>query len=149
MQWASSTARSGTFREERRRLEPLGRDVDEPDLPSAQSGLPLLPLALAERAVHERGGDAAGAQGVDLVLHQRDERRDHHRGARQEERGELKAETLTSPGGQDGDGGPAREHRPHDGFLPLAELLVPEMFAQRLLQIDLHLPSSLPRLPIE
>ena len=30
------------------RLEPLGRDIDEPDLSPAQRRLPLLPLGLVE-----------------------------------------------------------------------------------------------------
>src|SRR6185436_17714758 len=121
--------------EERRRLEPLRRHVHQPVLTAPQRRLPLLPFGIRQRAVHERGGDAPGAQRVHLILHQRDERRDHHRGALEEQRRKLVAEALASSGGQDGDGRPPREDGPHHRFLPLAERLVSKVLLQRLRQL--------------
>ena len=49
-------------------------------------------------------------EGVDLVLHQRDERRDHQRRATQEPRGDLEGEGLAG----------ARGHDAHDSRGPRA-----------------------------
>src|SRR6266702_7293251 len=54
-----------------------------------------------------------------LVLEEGEQRRDHHRRARQEERGELVAEGLAAARGQDQEDVLAREHR-GDGALLLA-----------------------------
>ena len=128
--------------EERGRLEPLWRDVDQAVFASPHRRLPFLALGIRQRAVDEGGGNPPGPQRVHLVLHQRHQRRDHHRGALQQQRRKLVAERLSPAGGKDGDGGPAREHRPDNGLLSLAERLVPEMLLQRLDQ--LHLPSPYP-----
>ena len=133
---------AGHRAQERRRPEPLGRDVHQPVLAAAQRRLPLLPLAVAQRAVDEGSRDAARPQRVDLVLHQCQKRRDHDGGPFQEQGRQLVAERFAAAGRQDGDGGPAREHRADHLLLPLAKCVVPEVLLQRLRQ--LHRPSPLP-----
>ncbi len=63
--------------EEARAAEPLGRDVDQPVVASADAG-ENFPLLLRRGGAGQGGGrDPAGAQAVHLVLHQGDQRRDH------------------------------------------------------------------------
>ena len=60
-------------------------------------------------------------QEVDLVLHQRDERRDDQRDAVEHERGELVAQALARAGGEDRQDGAAGEQAVDDGLLAFAE----------------------------
>ena len=55
----------------------------------------------AERGIQKRGGDAAGLEGVDLVLHQRDEWRDDDGQALPHERRQLVAQRLAAARGHD------------------------------------------------
>jgi hypothetical protein len=57
----------------------------------------------AERGVEKRGGDAAGLELVDLILHQRDERRDDDGEAGAREGGQLEAEGFAAAGGEEGE----------------------------------------------
>ena len=61
--------------------EPLGRDVHQTVGAGADTRLPFPALRVRQRAVHEGRRDAPCSEAVDLVLHQRDQRRRHHRGA--------------------------------------------------------------------
>ena len=54
-----------------------------------------------ERRGQERGGHAARLERVDLVVHQRDERRDHERRPGQEARRELVGQALAAARGRD------------------------------------------------
>jgi len=56
-------------------------------------------LAGRQRGIQKRGGNAAGLQRIHLVLHQRNQRRNHHRQAVARERGELETERLAPPVG--------------------------------------------------
>ena len=134
----------GHGREEGRGLEPFRSHVHEAVFAPAQRALTVLPFALRQRAVHERGRDSACAQRIDLVFHQGDERRDHHGGALEQQRRKLIAEALAAARRQDGDGGPAGEHRPDDGLLSLAKGVVPEMLLQGVEQLHLHSPYPTP-----
>ncbi len=80
--------------------EPLRRHVEQTQ--TAGQGVGAHPVALRrpQGGVVVGGGDAVGAQRVDLVLHQRDERRDHHRQPAVEQRRRLVAERLAAAGGQ-------------------------------------------------
>src|SRR5262249_17474511 len=82
-------------------VEALRRDVQQLQRPGAQLAVYLAELLLGERAVQARGGDAALAQHIDLVLHQRDQRRDNHGDALEEQRGELVAQRFAAAGGKD------------------------------------------------
>ena len=83
-------------------LKRSGATYSSRSVPGAQPLGDGARLGRAERRVQPRGGDAQPLQVVDLVLHQRDERRDDQRDALEQERGELVAQRLAGAG---------REHR--------------------------------------
>ena len=72
--------------------QPLRGDVEEPDRAVAVGALDPPLLGRVEVGVERRGGHAELLQGVDLVLHQRDQRRHDHRRRLGEHRRELVAE---------------------------------------------------------
>ncbi len=111
--------------------EPLGRDVEQLQLAGQQPILDRLRLLERERRVEPRGGDAARRQRVDLILHQRDERRHDEAGAVEHDRGQLVAEALAAAGREDRERRAPGEQRRDD--LPLAGTVVgePEDVAQR------------------
>ena len=80
--------------------EPLRSDVEQFVFAAVQAAKTRARFLGAERGIEKRGGHATGLEGVDLVLHQRDERRDHDRQARTGERGQLKTEGFAAAGGQ-------------------------------------------------
>ena len=81
-----------------RRHQALGRDVDQVDLAGAHQ--PLDAHRLFERLgrVEEGGAHADFGQRVDLVLHQRDQRRDDHADAVAQQRRDLVAQRLAAAG---------------------------------------------------
>ena len=79
-----------------------------------------------ERRIEPPGRDAAGRQGVDLVLHQGDQRRDDQRQARQHQGRKLVAERLAAAGGKDGRRRPAGQQVPNCVLLAGLELREPE-----------------------
>ena len=62
--------------------------------------------------------DRALKQGVDLVLHQRDQGRDYHRQALLHQRGHLVTEALAAAGGHHGERVPAFQNGPYDSSWP-------------------------------
>ncbi|HYE84737.1 MAG TPA: hypothetical protein VEA16_00175 [Vicinamibacterales bacterium] len=77
------------------------------------------------------GGHPTPVQLVDLIFHQRDERRDHDRHAREQDGGQLVTQRLS---------GSCRHHREHvvtgedridDALLPGPEMQMTEVRAQR------------------
>ena len=66
-------------------VQPLGRYVQQAKFAPAQTGQDLPPLLRVKTAVEIGGGDAVLAQSLDLILHERDERRDYKRQARQQQ----------------------------------------------------------------
>ena len=56
--------------------EPLGRDVEQVERAGRELALDCVLRRAVERRIEERGFDADVAQRVDLILHQRDQRRD-------------------------------------------------------------------------
>ena len=83
-------------------FEPLRRDVD--DLVAALRGQlqRLGDLVFRQRRVDVRRRDARRAQPLDLVLHQRDQRRDDQRQPRQQQRRDLVAKRFPRACGHDG-----------------------------------------------
>jgi hypothetical protein len=73
-------------------------DVHEVDLAGEHLLLDGLRLAPVERRIEAGGLDAKLGQGIDLVLHERDERRDDNGAARSEQGGNLVAQTLAAAG---------------------------------------------------
>ena len=78
--------------------EALGRDIDEFPIAVFHPVEPLALLWPAEGRVDHRGGNAARGEGIDLIFHQRDQRRDDDRDAAEAECGDLKAKRLASAG---------------------------------------------------
>ena len=81
MQWASSMAMRLRFEgveevAESRKSYALGGGVEDVELAVVGLHLHAADLGVGHGAVDEVGGDAAVFQGVDLVLHEGDERRD-------------------------------------------------------------------------
>jgi hypothetical protein len=72
--------------------EPFRCEVEHVDLALHDGTLDPCPLVGALRGVEERGLDPVGREGVDLVLHQGDERGDDHPDAVTDERWHLVAE---------------------------------------------------------
>ena len=95
-------------------------------------------LVRSQGRIEKRGRDPFGGEGVDLVLHQRDERRDDHRGARHQQCGELEAEALPRPRRHHDKRVSPLQHGTHDTFLAGAKGPEPEMAPQRLFKVNLH-----------
>ena len=91
-------------REERLGHQRLGRHVEQVELAAVKPGKHAARLAGLERGVVGGGADAGRLQRVDLVLHQRDERRDDDAGAGAHERRQLVAERLAAAGGHEHEG---------------------------------------------
>ena len=76
------------------------RDIKEAVLILVQAAQPAAPFVSGKSRVQKRRGDAAGLQRVNLVLHQRDQWRDHDSEARMHQRRQLEAQRLAATGGQ-------------------------------------------------
>jgi hypothetical protein len=76
----------------RRDAEPLRCDVQQVEVAGDERALDFLALPRLLRRVEEPRAHAERAQGVDLVLHQRDQRRDHDADAVAHERRDLVAQ---------------------------------------------------------
>ena len=91
--------------------EPLGRHVEQPAAIVADAREHLVALVRQQRAVQVRRRDAVDAQAVDLILHQRDERRDDDARCRDgrsrlracDQRRRLEAQRLAAAGRQHDD----------------------------------------------
>ena len=81
--------------------ERLGGDVQQVEFAGVQGAQHAARLAGLERRVVGGGADAGRPQRVDLVLHQRDERRDDDAGAGPHHGGELVAQRLAAAGGHE------------------------------------------------
>ena len=78
--------------------QPLGREVEQVELAGPELLLDDLARPRVLRRVEEVRADAELAQRLHLVLHERDERRDDHPGARPDQRGDLVAQRLAAAG---------------------------------------------------
>ena len=87
--------------EQARGQERLGGHVEQAHRAIPHPGHVLLVFVRLERAVQEQGRDAGGAQLLDLVLHQRDERRDNHGQTVEQQRRDLVAQRFAAAGGHD------------------------------------------------
>ncbi len=83
--------------------QPFGRHVEEAVASFTQPRQDRGLLVGGQRAVVERGGHAVADERVDLVLHQRNERRHDEAEPRSHERGRLEAQRLAAARGQDDD----------------------------------------------
>ncbi len=105
--------------------QPLRRDVEEPTPIFANARQHRVPLVGQQRAVQIRRRDAVDAQAVDLIFHQRNQRRDNERqaatrrrvrkarGGRVNQRRRLEADRLAAARRQDDDAVARGEDRVH------------------------------------
>jgi hypothetical protein len=77
--------------------------------------------------MQRRSADPAAIQLIDLVLHQRDERRDDERRAREQERRELESQRLAGPGRHHGQEILSRQDRLDELLLSVAKGSVTEV----------------------
>ena len=80
------------------RQQPLRRDVEQIELLLDQVARGAARLRRVELGMQCAGGDAKLAQRRDLIVHQRDQRRDHYRGAAPAQRRHLEADALAATG---------------------------------------------------
>jgi len=84
--------------EEARRQQALGRDVQQVEPAAREVALGLRRRLRVERGVEHRRFHPGLEERRDLVLHQRDQRRHHHRAALAHQRGYLVAQRLAAAG---------------------------------------------------
>jgi hypothetical protein len=114
----------------------LGRRVYEEELAGDR---PLLDRRVDLRRAEQYGDLPPAAphrvvQPRHLVVHQRDERRDHHDGLAAHQRRKLVADRLATAGRPEYGRVAAGQRRRHDVFLVGPEAVVPEVLEERLLQ---------------
>ena len=107
-----------------RREQALRGDVDQLVLSGGEVSKGDVHLPLGERAVEKRRRHARLLERRHLILHQRDERRDHQRAARQSQRRHLIADGLARPGGHHAQHVAAGEDGVDDFALTFAEGVV-------------------------
>ncbi len=110
--------------------EPLGRDVEKLQGRALEIGDHVLLLGTRECRVQERRPHARVAQRADLILHQRDQRRDHDADPVAQQRGDLVAERLAAAGRHQHERVAARFRCRDDRALLAAEGFVAEHLAQ-------------------
>ena len=106
--------------------QPFRREVQQVELAGPELLLDHVPGSLVQRRVEEVGAYPELAQRLHLVLHERDQRRDDHPGARPDQRRNLVAQRLAAAGRHQHERVVAGDHMRDDRFLVAAERLVPE-----------------------
>ena len=131
MQWASSTANSEIgvrwiISQKRSLTNRSGATYSSFSRPERTSSITPAVFVQVEGRIEPPRGDAAGRQGIDLVLHQGDQRRDDQRQARQHQGRQLVAERLAAAGGKDGRRRFAGQQMPDHVALPRFEVGEPK-----------------------
>jgi hypothetical protein len=106
------------------RHQTLRRGVNQLEGPFSDLAHTLRALLRIERGIQKSGAHADLAEGVHLVLHQRDERRNDQGNAAQHPRRDLEGERFPRARGHDAYGIAAGEHAVDQLFLPPAETVV-------------------------
>ncbi len=118
--------------DEARLPQALWRRVHEACRTGGDSGEPFGRLLCCERRVDEgRGGSDLRRQLVDLVLHQRNQRREHERGLGAQHRSELVGERFPRAGRHEGERVSPLDCGAYDLLLPWAERVEAEQVAKR------------------
>ena len=104
----------------------LGGDVEQSKLAAVQAAQSGARLVGIEGGIQVGGGDPGGLELVHLILHQRDEGRDHDGETRPQQGGELETERLAPTGGQQGEDIAAGEGGLDDLALQRVEAAVAE-----------------------
>jgi len=118
-----------------RQHQPLRGNVEQPELSVMQPAQPRPRFPRRQRRVQEGRRHAAGLQGVHLVLHQRDQRRYHHRQPGPRHGRQLKAKRLAAAGRQQREHVLARQHIADDLLLERAEGSEAEVLLQQRQQL--------------
>ncbi len=113
------------------RVESLWRDVEQVQFVFSQSGVNFVTFLHRNRAVLRGGPESVCPGGVDLILHQRNERRNHDANAVEEMGGKLIAERFTTARGHDGKDIFSRENGTDNFFLMIAERMEAENVGER------------------
>src|SRR3954453_6124001 len=120
------------LRDEALVVEALRGDVEKLQRTGPEPLEDLALLCAAEARIEPRRRDSAALEEVDLILHQRDQRRDHDCQALEEQRRQLVTKALARAGREDGERGPAREERIDDLLLTRPKLGEPEPLSEQL-----------------
>ena len=88
-------------REHARLIEALRGDVQQVQFPAPQCVFDLAGLLGIKGRIKKRSAHAEQAQGINLVLHQCDERRHHHAATLAHQSGDLVAQRFAAAGGHD------------------------------------------------
>ena len=127
------------LREKARRRHALRRRVEQCDLAAQQAALDILRLFPIQRGVEKGRRHARLVQRTHLVVHQRDQRRHHHRHAAARtlprNRGNLVAQRLAAAGGHQHQRVASAGDVLDDGVLMAAELGIAEDLAKDLRQL--------------
>lgn len=106
--------------------QPFRGDIQQTNLPAAAAGHHVLLLFAALRRVQTGRRHAVGQQLIDLIFHQRDQRRDHDRQAAHDQRRYLITQRLAATGRHNHQAVTALERRLDNRLLARTELLVAE-----------------------
>ena len=115
---------------EARRRQPFGSDIEQVELAARQRAPDGSGVFGAQRRIQRRGADAGLAQRLDLVAHQRDQRRNDDADARPADRRDLVAGGLAGAGRKQHHRIAAIADVAHHVFLLAPESSVPEDLAQ-------------------
>ena len=116
-------------------LHPFRRQIEQLNSPLLEILHHAALFQTAETGVKRRYGNLPLPHGRHLILHQRDERRNHQRQPWQKGRRQLIAERLPLPRRHDRHRIAPRQHGANDGFLARPERRKPEPFVELSSQI--------------
>lgn len=130
--------------QEARVQQALRGDVKQVQIARQQGAFDPLCVLRVQRGIEEFGAHAELAQRLDLVLHQRDQRRDHNADAVAQQRRHLIAQRLAATGGHQHQGIVTRSDVFDNGLLWAAEVVVTEDAAEQFVGGGIH-PLRIPR----
>ncbi|MNO92050.1 hypothetical protein D3C76_836120 [compost metagenome] len=120
----------------------LGREVEHFHFTAADPCRQVTLLLGTERGVQCRGGHTQFFQGRDLIVHQRDQRRNHDRQAVAQQRRHLEAQGFTTTGRHQDQGIAATGHALNDCTLAATETVVAEDVLEDALSLFEHKNSK-------
>ncbi len=112
--------------------KPLRHHVEQPKLAGGHPLEPVVLLRRRERAIDEAHRQTQRLELIDLVLHQRDQRRNHQRQPVESQRRQLVAEAFSAAGGHDAKTIVSGKNRRDHLLLPGAKRIEPEAGKVRL-----------------
>ena len=113
-------------------VEALGRGIQQLELPRPEPRRPPRALGGIQRGIEESRTDPELAHGIDLILHERDQRRYHQGHSALEPRRDLVRHRLSGAGGHHGETVAAGHHGVDDFRLPGTERGIAEHLLQHL-----------------